>query len=427
MQVLPSTNWYQSLTVLIIQDFGSLKYLFPSSVAVNFVQLHRITISKCKMMEEIVTMDQRMDKLLLPRLKYLELKDLAKVTRFCSGTFLELPLLTDLEILDCPQFLTCSSISLSTDMPENNLCTYTLSLFNDKVAVPSLEKMDVRNLDNMKMIWQDGVFADCLCKLKVVEVKYCKNLEKMFSFSDEVLYGTIFSDLEELQLLELPNLLRLLEENSQSTNAFQRLEMLQVLRCCSLKSLAPSAISFQNLTYLVVSKCDGMVNLLSFSTAKSLAQLRVMIVTGCNRMTEIIAKEGGEIIFNQLEILVLHGLPSLKSFHSGIVRFPQLKEMIVSDCPEMQSFCYDAFTPNLDRIITMLGYQNYFDRISHSIPVWQLEKLFIYNFVKPEQELWGGDINSTLQEVWKNDPGVALQRLFSEQEGYYLEDYDKYS
>ncbi|KAL5583203.1 hypothetical protein UlMin_015645 [Ulmus minor] len=224
------------------------------------------------------------------------------------------------------------------------------------------------------MIWQDGVFADCLCKLKVVEVKYCKNLEKMFSFSDEVLYATIFSDLEELQLLELPNLLHLLEENSQSTNAFQRLEMLQVLRCCSLKSLAPSAISFQNLTYLVVSKCDGMVNLLSFSTAKSLAQLRVMIVTGCNRMTEIIAKEGGEIIFNQLEILVLHGLPSLKSFHSG--------------------------------------YQNYFDRISRSIPVRQLEKLFIYNFVEPEQELWGGDINSTLQEVWKNDPGTTnLQKL----------------
>ena len=137
------------------------------------------------------------------------------------------------------------------------------------------------------------------------------------------------SHLRELKLSELPNLMYLTEESSQLlpheySTSFQHLEILEVLGCGSLKKLVSSSISFRNLRNLTVSRCHGMLNFLTSTTAKTMTVLETMTISECKRMTEIIADvdhdndadvEPDEIVFLRLEILELNCLQSLTNFY----------------------------------------------------------------------------------------------------------------
>lgn len=136
MQVLAS-----NLTKLVMDECGSLKYLFSSSAAANFVQLSQLEISNCAMMEEIVSIDQQINKLLFPKLRHLSLSNLLKLSRF-TGISIQFPLLTELCIKKCPQLrsfvygYTRGRKELKEMKSEDGLCI-TLSLFNDAVSFPS--------------------------------------------------------------------------------------------------------------------------------------------------------------------------------------------------------------------------------------------------------------------------------------------------
>jgi hypothetical protein len=71
-----------------------------------------------------------------------------------------------------------------------------------------------------------------------------------------------------------------------------KLYSLKVSKCGRLKNLVPSSISFLNLHDLKVSECHGLSYLVASSTAKSLVQLWKLVITECNRMTEIVRDEG---------------------------------------------------------------------------------------------------------------------------------------
>jgi hypothetical protein len=144
--------------------------------------------------------------------------------------------------------------------------------------------------------------------------------------------GHIHEGLRELDLSEMDYLLHLWNENSQPGSTFQNLEILEVSKCGRLKNLVPSSISFQNLHFLKVSECHGLSCLVTSSTAKSLVQLRTMVITDCKTMKKIVTDDGGdevgdEICFSQLVDLYIHCLPSLKGFNlsNRTIRFPLLK------------------------------------------------------------------------------------------------------
>ncbi|EXB53704.1 hypothetical protein L484_008988 [Morus notabilis] len=350
-KLLPSPN-LRNLKEVCVQDCGSLKYLFSSSVDANFEQLNRLEIRDCETMEEIISVDQRMSKLLFPNLRSLCLSQLPKVTRFSTGTYIELPLLNELEIYKCPELATFLYTSTSTKMSTDtelrgksklNLCTGAkLALFGDKVAFPSLESIRIKRLDCLKSIWHGQPIADSFCKLELVEVWYCDSLLKVFP-SNYMLRR--FHNLRRFYIRPWKSLD---EENSHPREVFQNLEDLLVWRRDSLKNVVPSSVSFPNLTSLSVSRCHGMINLFSFSVARSLERLQKISIDECQMMTEIVSNDGGpagaeslEIIFNQLEVMELYRLPSLSSFYSGIssMRFPRLRKVVVVECPNMQNFC----------------------------------------------------------------------------------------
>ncbi|KAI9127444.1 hypothetical protein K1719_002003 [Acacia pycnantha] len=135
------------------------------------------------------------------------------------------------------------------------------------------------------------------------------------------------------------------------------LECLWVTQCSNLKHLVPSSVTFSHLTYLEVADCNGLIRLITSSTARSLVKLARMKITNCNSLEQVVAEEregsGDEIAFNALEVLELECLPMIGRFCSSncVLKLQRLKKVVVQQCPRMSIFSVkDASTPMLQGI-----------------------------------------------------------------------------
>lgn len=92
------------LTTLILHQCDGLRFLFSFSMARSLVQLKHLKISHCQIMEEIVTKidcsEENTDNIFC-KLKHLQLQYLPSLVRFCSGSYIEFPLLELLHLEDC--------------------------------------------------------------------------------------------------------------------------------------------------------------------------------------------------------------------------------------------------------------------------------------------------------------------------------------
>ncbi|KAJ4721058.1 Disease resistance protein [Melia azedarach] len=308
-QALPG-SFFSNLTWLSVSDCKFMSSAIPANLLLFLNNLIRLEVIRCDLVEEVFHLEgldagENLEPL-FPHLKFLNLKDLPKLKRFCSfnGNTVELPSLSSLWIGNCPNMGTFISDSVHEHGHETtnneNFTTDVQPLFDEKVAFPKLEKL-----------------------------KLCK----------------------------LPKLLHMCMENPRPNDVFQNLKVVQLSECCKLEKYIPSWASFQNLTILEVSRCDGLINLVTLSTAKSLVKLRRMQVTDCKMMKEIIhvgdEVQKGLIVFSQLEYLRLSCLLSLTSFCLGNCRleFPSLEQAIVKECPKMKVFSHgDLITPKLRRL-----------------------------------------------------------------------------
>jgi hypothetical protein len=138
-------------------------------------------------------------------------------------------------------------------------------------------------------------------------------------------------------------------------------------------------VSFHNLKCVSVSKCHNLKSLFSHSMAKSLVQLKKLVVEECEMMEEIITKgdgyiEGGnkvKILFPKLEKLKLLDLPKLECVCSGYydydiplftveqdkefnnngnkiqISFPELKTLVFQEVPKLKCFCSGVCTTTI--------------------------------------------------------------------------------
>nr|XP_048325973.1 probable disease resistance protein At4g27220 [Ziziphus jujuba var. spinosa] len=167
---------FKRLRIIKVSYCNLLKNLLPSSMS----KLEKIEIIDCGMMEEIVSAheeEEDMSKEVIgdfPRLRSLKLKNVPRLKCFCfklkqpmdvdnsvktllSGkidnlerltTFsseidIDFPVLTKLYMEYCPEFSTFISKFEDEKLP---------SLFNEKVAFPSLKKLKIRIMNNLKML-----------------------------------------------------------------------------------------------------------------------------------------------------------------------------------------------------------------------------------------------------------------------------------
>ncbi|KAK3227604.1 hypothetical protein Dsin_007466, partial [Dipteronia sinensis] len=343
-QLQPHSVCFHKLTELSIYGCHNLKYLFPISVAESLNHLKDLHIYDCKLMEGvIITQGERKSSTMFPKLKQLSLDDLPELTRFCNfnGNSIELPSLSELIINNCPKMQTFASNSL-----------------------PGIEEPEEVNTDTE---------------------------ENLPSFFDE---KVSFSCLKTIKLSELPELLHLWKKNSQPRKVFENLAYLEVSSCVNLKTLIPSSVSLQNLETLEVRNCDGLISLVTFSTAKSLKQLKIMEIIDCKLIEEIIVDMGDEIkdgiVFNQLGYLKLDCLPSLTSFCKGnfTIEFPYLQRVLVIECLKMMNFSQGVLsTPNLQSL-----------RMTESIDEWK------WKFKGPEEDdEWEGEEDEWEGEEWEGE------------------------
>ncbi|XP_017977012.1 PREDICTED: uncharacterized protein LOC18600324 [Theobroma cacao] len=366
----------QNLEEFRIRECDSLEEIFEHEV-LNTNDLHSVTATQ-SIAEETTT------NFVFPKLTYLELYMLPRLRSFCSTIHTtEWPSLKEMWIYGCDKV----EIFASENIRSFGESTNQQALFwVNEVTFPNLEELKLEWNDIMKEIWHGQLRANFFYKLKVLElihfpdqsavfphcfIQSLPNLEKLavseasFShifhfegFDGQKNHASAITSLNELVLSELPELTHLWKEEYHPIPAFCELRTLQVRDCGKLKILAPSSVSFENLTTLEVSRCHGYVNLIACSTAKSLVQLSRMTITDCEMIEKIIACESeevkGDIVFTELKYLQLSCLPNMASFCLGDhnLEFPILEKMIVRKCPKMKIFCQgDLSTPQLQKVI----------------------------------------------------------------------------
>ncbi|XP_065853543.1 uncharacterized protein [Euphorbia lathyris] len=218
----------QSLTSLVINGFRNLKFLFSSSVAESLVNLKKVEISNCGMMEQVIAMDGHEEQMMrLLKIDFLKLKDLPKLAQFSICSMLECPSLKELQIENCPQLMPFVSNSSSSSELQ-----ITSALFDEKVSFPNLEKMQVIKMDNLRMIWSKQLYSDSFDKLEIISITKCGEVSEIVSTDDESKEAIFFTRLQRLELNDLASLVSF----------------------CSAKC----SLNFPSLTQVIIWKCPNI-------------------------------------------------------------------------------------------------------------------------------------------------------------------------
>ncbi|XVF41565.1 hypothetical protein PTKIN_Ptkin01aG0289600 [Pterospermum kingtungense] len=327
---------FPKLKSLIIQGCGNLEHLLLPSVARGLLQLEHFEIVECKWLREIIFSEEmeegKKDVMCFPKLKFLQIRDLYNLIRFCSGNYaIEFPSLKVLNIKHCPKL---KEFTNETKI-EGNYQSGVQALFNEKAAAPSLQRMTISYLRNVKMIFHNKLLAGSFCKLEEMRVDNCHQLLTIFpstiirafhsleklrvSKCDSVEYifelagfnieETIYSSLRELEIFSLPALKHVWNNNPLGISIFRSLCKVNAHRCPSLKNLFPVSI------------------------AKDLSQLEYLNISSCGLEEIVSAGEGLEqpirFKFPQMSFLELSYLNELKCFYPGqhTIVWPTLKNL----------------------------------------------------------------------------------------------------
>nr|XP_011460230.1 PREDICTED: uncharacterized protein LOC105350266 isoform X3 [Fragaria vesca subsp. vesca] len=349
----------KNLETIEIVSCGSLKSVFPASVAKSLQQLSRLKVQNCGV-EEIISKEddvQTTPMFVFSKLTYVRFENLPQLKSFYPG----------LHYSECPSLLTllvygCTKVQIfAKGIPElKNPCTPNeqFLFLLEKDSLPNLETLGFGIMEN----W-DSPPLHLLRNLKYLYSYAHTNDSSLISLEQllglEKVNGEIhaagdatFPFLREWHLHGMRKLMNLGDDSFGSAGLyFPKVEILELEDCDSLQNLRSSTISFNNLTTLQVSHCKGLKYLISISMAKSLMQLTKLEVRDCEEMIEIVASSGNDVARNEIEFkmlkhLELSALPSLRGFCSGThtVKFPSLENLCMTGCTQLEGFILDVTT-----------------------------------------------------------------------------------
>jgi hypothetical protein len=198
--------------------------------------------------------------------------------------------------------------------------------YNEEATFPYWFFKNVPNLNNILVQWSSfrEIFQG----------------EQLISTEKET---QVLPRISKLEIWYMDKLQFICKEGFQMDPVLQFLESIFVRNCSSLLKLVPSSVTFNYLTYLEVINCNGMINLITYSTAKSLVKLTTMKIKTCNWLVDIVngkEDEMNKIEFCSLKSLELISLPRLCLFCSCPcpIMFPLLEVVVVKECPRMEHF-----------------------------------------------------------------------------------------
>ncbi|CAK9137881.1 unnamed protein product [Ilex paraguariensis] len=241
---------FQNLRNMTIEGCKCREYLFSFSALKDLIQLQNLNLRGCDMMKAIIATErdkegEAIQTIVFPQLRTLELAHLPELTCFYQGKCsLEFQSLEELRIKMCPKMQTFATSGTERPKPateeglegqtiqEANASITIQPFFNEKVVLPTLMKLDLRRLDNLKEIWQNEIVGESfgqLChlhatecknlltvvpskvllrlhKLEVLFVEECVSVEEVLKQGEDSGDKFVFPRLSNLTLVDLPNL-----------------------------------------------------------------------------------------------------------------------------------------------------------------------------------------------------------------------------
>ncbi|KAJ0098758.1 hypothetical protein Patl1_21961 [Pistacia atlantica] len=197
----------KKLKSLKIDSCNNLRYIFTPSMLLGLVQLQKIEVKNCALIEEIIKKeaqkDSVSDKIVIPQLNSVVLESLPNLARFYSGS----------DILECPPLETiiikdCQNIHMK------EFSVHLASLFTVKVVLPSLEASScfqnltilvIDGFDHLKYLLPSSMVKSVF-RLKELEISNCKFMERVIDEDEERSITMLFPKLYQLKLRDLPKL-----------------------------------------------------------------------------------------------------------------------------------------------------------------------------------------------------------------------------
>ncbi|KAL7197646.1 hypothetical protein ACSBR2_020222 [Camellia fascicularis] len=303
----------------------------------SFGKLKHLDIYNCDKIEEVIwnekVEDDATNKMEFPALESMTLWNLPMLIGFCRGTGeIEFPQLKELSLGHLPQlkWLFLNSSNPFSESMENHNATF-VSLFPHKVALPSLEELELEDLDNLEELEHIPISVGCFSKLRKLHVNQCG--EWLYVFPSQFL--TRLRNLEDVTV-ENFSLLKQVFELEMVDGKEQESEMLSPVKSLKLKHLPqldyiskrdPIGFTYiPQLSILHIHDCDNLRYLFPHSMMKCMLQLQELDIRRCKMMSMIVAYEKGQgersvdkIEFSQLKILRLYDLPYLVSFFPKVI------------------------------------------------------------------------------------------------------------
>nr|KJB73983.1 hypothetical protein B456_011G265200 [Gossypium raimondii] len=395
---------FKNLRKINVWGCGSLKNLFPASIAKDLPQLEHLSITDCGV-EEIVSkgdgVEEQPVRFEFPQVSYLGVTGVEKLKCFYEGQHtIVWPMLKKLKTDGSAllKIVAWEHLRLIQGNEEPVLL--------GEEVIPKLEELELRTSGDM-----DQFPPDLFQHIKVFAlsggspfslfpfVRRFYNLERLeFSYFDfkhivpcKGDAGTL-PPIRNLKLVSARNLKHIWRKDSELDHILSNLQTLTVEDCDDWINIRVFSSSLQNLTILNVSFCEMMTNLVTPSVLKNLVQLTTIKVENCTKMTEIVGNEGEchqTIVVSKLKCLHLCNLKRLTSFCPWYYNFefPCLAELVVEHCPWLKIFSEGVLsTPQLQRI-----------------------KRSRYD----EKWSWTSDLNTTIQQLYTEKDGLYFPYDFN--------------
>ncbi|GAU35302.1 hypothetical protein TSUD_389270 [Trifolium subterraneum] len=278
-----------NLTVLVVENCGGLKCLFYSTVVESFVNLKRLGISKCNLMNEIIATKSRNDVTIalnevpFPKLDTIVLKDM------------------------------------------ENLKTIWHYQFD------TVKRLEVQNCEKIVVVFPSSL-QKTYHNLEILVVKDCALVENIFELScSENSSIESATQLKVITLDRLPKLKKIWSMDPQGILSFHNLQNVDLNKCGSMEYLFPFSVATccPHLEELRIKYCANMKEIVSEKTESTYAS--------------------PTFEFNQLNSIVVWGLHSLKGFYAGnhILACPSLSKLDVSKCAKLNLFKIEALSTSI--------------------------------------------------------------------------------
>ncbi|KAF7130545.1 hypothetical protein RHSIM_Rhsim10G0061900 [Rhododendron simsii] len=348
---------FKYIQTLEIHDCNSLRCVFAPAMTKSIPQLRELKISSCEMLSRIVGEENGLgessvDEVEFPQLESLQLLDLPNLVSFFPN-------------------VKTSTLAKSIDHYHNPL--QRQHLFNEKVAIPSLEYLELEGLQSVSDLWSSELPTSSFYKLKKLKMEGVVDwveeiLQKVKTSRCEMLSRIVadeieFPQLESLKLLDLPNLVSFFP-NVNTATLEKSTDHLH--NPTQPQPLFNEKVAFPGLKYL------GLSGLLKVShlwgselPTSSFSKLKTLSVRGFENLRSMF--HPSMVAFPSLDYLGLSGLQNVSDLWGNELptnSFSKLKNLQAIGCASLRNFSFISWIGDLNnttqglQVVAQLLYTN---------------------------------------------------------------------